>query len=703
MMRETWVFDGTHTKRDRAELPRVAAKGWGCFCAVVLFGAVGAVAVGMGSGCTVENKKHCDSSDECANGYWCNPDTNRCEPDMGDGGVGDDGEVEECETSAECTEATAPICDETSGECRGCEEGSGECLADYPDRALCDGASGACVACLSSVNDCTEATAPICDETSGSCRGCEEGAGGDAECEAAYGGGGKRCSSEGECVECLASVDDCAEVEAPICDDTSQTCRDCDEDTECEARGEGLDACDDVSGECVECTDSALHCAGIYSPVCDGTSHTCRECESHEECDHVGGLCEFGTGRCLEAGSVVHVDCSATTNGDGTAGSPYNSIQDGVDAVAFGGGPYVLVEGSCGPVTVPGMEELYIYGKGNAELISDSGAAVVSMSIGVGDPVGQVVLDGVTLRGGANHTGEGLKCMCMAATLPTVRLQDVLITDTDREGIQFSTCHVELVDSTVSGSGFHGVSVSEADLTVESSVVTGSENSGVYVSEGNLLMEGSTVSESGTHGVESAEVDAVIRNSTASDNGGKGILFYDGSLTLERSTVKVNLSGGVDASTATVVMWNNIIAVNGSGSASGGGVALGGIQSLDFWHNTVANNYNNNGPSEVLCWETLTLHNSIFAGPQDLLSAECQPEYSYIENGGGGGAKPGCIVSGEEVYFVDEAGHDFHLTGQSPCIDQGTSTGMPAGLTVDIDGENRVQGGGVDMGADEAQ
>ena len=43
-------------------------------------------------------------------------------------------------------------------------------------------------------------------------------------------------------------------------------------------------------------------------------------------------------------------------------------------------------------------------------------------------------------------------------------------------------------------------------------------------------------------------------------------------------------------------------------------------------------------------------------------------------------------------------GGDYHLEGDSPCIDAGTSEGAP---DTDIDGELRPQGAGYDMGADE--
>jgi hypothetical protein len=51
--------------------------------------------------------------------------------------------------------------------------------------------------------------------------------------------------------------------------------------------------------------------------------------------------------------------------------------------------------------------------------------------------------------------------------------------------------------------------------------------------------------------------------------------------------------------------------------------------------------------------------------------------------------------------FVDAQGGDYHLSANSPCIDTGNPAGDYSGQT-DIDGEARVKGTAVDIGADEA-
>ena len=126
-----------------------------------------------------------------------------------------------------------------------------------------------------------------------------------------------------------------------------------------------------------------------------------------------------------------------------------------------------------------------------------------------------------------------------------------------------------------------------------------------------------------------------------------------------------------------------------------------------MWNNTIANNLMDTTavPSigGVFCGMlgTVELTNAIVEGNSgDQSNTNCSYESSFITDGSGTLVGVDNITTGTPEFV---GGGDFHLQATSPCIDQGTSAGMPAGLTVDIDGENRVQGAGVDMGADEAQ
>src|SRR5690606_27377093 len=54
------------------------------------------------------------------------------------------------------------------------------------------------------------------------------------------------------------------------------------------------------------------------------------------------------------------------------------------------------------------------------------------------------------------------------------------------------------------------------------------------------------------------------------------------------------------------------------------------------------------------------------------------------------------IDAGEAELFVDGPGGDFHLAAQSPALDAGVAEHLAA---ADLDGNPRMSGGGVDLGA----
>jgi hypothetical protein len=55
-------------------------------------------------------------------------------------------------------------------------------------------------------------------------------------------------------------------------------------------------------------------------------------------------------------------------------------------------------------------------------------------------------------------------------------------------------------------------------------------------------------------------------------------------------------------------------------------------------------------------------------------------------------------IDEDPMFYILEPGISYHISGDSPCIDAGTSESAP---THDIDGDPRPYGAGYDMGADE--
>ena len=189
--------------------------------------------------------------------------------------------------------------------------------------------------------------------------------------------------------------------------------------------------------------------------------------------------------------------------------------------------------------------------------------------------------------------------------------------------------------------------------------------------------------------------DCVVKANTAG-NGGGG-MFYKlwSNPVIERTAFFDNVSqgkgGGVCAWDSGGV-FRNVILGNNTGNGMGGA----------FFHNcttqwtncTVSANSGGgleaNGKSHVVLNSVFWANNPEFVFSGGQVSAT----YSLIQGGYNGEGNQSA-----DPKFVNPGADDFHLQQGSPCVDQGTADGAPSD---DIDGDDRPQGNGFDIGADES-
>jgi len=166
--------------------------------------------------------------------------------------------------------------------------------------------------------------------------------------------------------------------------------------------------------------------------------------------------------------------------------------------------------------------------------------------------------------------------------------------------------------------------------------------------------------------------------------------------------------GGIGCDWTKVLIVNNVIAGN-SAHWRGGGVEVWdnfGGESATLVNNTIYGNtagrwgggiYSHHSSPAV--WNTIVWGNTAQAGSQiyNYFPGSYQAAVSYSDVMGG---YAGTGNLNTDPLFVNPAMGDFHLALGSPCIDKGTNTAphLPA---TDFDGEPRIAGGRVDIGADE--
>jgi len=163
---------------------------------------------------------------------------------------------------------------------------------------------------------------------------------------------------------------------------------------------------------------------------------------------------------------------------------------------------------------------------------------------------------------------------------------------------------------------------------------------------------------------------------------------------------------GVVSQNAVTHIRNSLIADNVSVGAGGAISADGGA--LTIVNCTIANNSADQYAGGVFCsGADLTITNSILWGNRPAqLQGSGIVTYSDVENGW-----PGDGNINTDPHFVDPDGpdddpgtvqdNDYHVLFCSPCVNAGDPAFVPMPGDTDIDGQDRVQRGRVDIGADE--
>lgn len=190
----------------------------------------------------------------------------------------------------------------------------------------------------------------------------------------------------------------------------------------------------------------------------------------------------------------------------------------------------------------------------------------------------------------------------------------------------------------------------------------------------------------------------VIAANSASSYGG-GVYYRNSSGQVVNNVIVANsgsYGAGLYYDRSSGELVGNVIA--GNSSSYGGGVYLE-YSSPKLTNNTIASN--TGGGVYTHCswpWGVVITNCILWANSGGLDLTEATVSFSDI--GTGNIAGNGNISI--DPMFVDPATGDFHLKDGSPCIDKGTNT-APALPVADKDGNPRIVGAAVDMGAYEWQ
>jgi len=337
-----------------------------------------------------------------------------------------------------------------------------------------------------------------------------------------------------------------------------------------------------------------------------------------------------------------------------------------------------------------GSKNLTISSESGPDVTVIDGGAAGSVVTIAGEQIDTCVIDGLTITNGDNSESRG-GGIFIDASSPTIR-----------------NC---IIDGNIAkwGGGIYMRNYSSP--TIVSNTISNNESKSNGA--GIVCYDSSPIIQS----------NRIIGNSAETGKVGGGLNCYHsyeessspliiGNLILNNDAYK---GGGIRAhgtnTNATII--NNIIAENVAYEEYDGGAGIYIQSSATITNNTIVGNsaprYGAGINFAMEAADIVHVNNNIIANSPDGYGVSCtNPVDSFDHNNVWnnadgdywGSCSPGPSDISEDPLFVDPEGGDYHLQCGSPCIDAGDST-APEIPDTDYDGEDRIIGEAVDIGADE--
>jgi len=335
--------------------------------------------------------------------------------------------------------------------------------------------------------------------------------------------------------------------------------------------------------------------------------------------------------------------------------------------------------------------------------------------------MGSASIDGCNIN--ANRGG-------IAASGSSVTIRDSSIADNSCEGV---VCHfvslLIIANCRIKGNGV-GLNTSAHEIKITDCLIDNNYGCGIRAYYSLFNVVSCTVASNGDSGIDAEGIDTVISDCTFTGNYNSGIdVLSDKTIISDCIVTKNAPYGGIFASGDDIAIENCIISHNAAGIGSwwraGGGIyAVGDVTLTNC---LISRNLAGEGGA-IYCFDgNMQIANcTIFANacmqysswiryPAIWCDGDLNITNSIIWNGGSEiypwtkEVRYSCISDEDgwgdwgptNIYIDPQLTRDGHLTAGSPCIDAGDPNYVPNPAQTDIQGESRLYGARIDMGADE--
>ena len=222
-------------------------------------------------------------------------------------------------------------------------------------------------------------------------------------------------------------------------------------------------------------------------------------------------------------------------------------------------------------------------------------------------------------------------------------------------------------------------------------IVTHSTEAGIYCNEADLTIQNCVITDNDANGINVYKSAPFILDSIITDNAVAGI--YDcneADVSIEGCIISMNGGNGISCRRNAAFSLTNSLLYGNNHGISFADAAAGSL----IRNNTIVDNLKTG--IEVVQGNTPTIKNCIIWNNSEGDLSGCSATYSCFDDGYQG---TGNTDNDPDFAYKDPAAGNYHLHTASPCIDTGDSSSYSN--EYDIDGETRVYGSLVDMGADE--